>query len=150
MNTLDRISRTLPSLVGPFCCILCLPIEENMNHLFWRCEFARTVWDRFFQRFDYMLTPQRMYFDRRFLLHPPFSREGTFLVVCECVLRYGVLWGERIYKNFKKWKGTLMIFRPRENPDFPLGFYDYNYSLRNILLSWSPFFSRVLCGLGFF
>lgn len=37
VNTLDRLSRKMSSLVGPFCCILCRRAEEDLDHLLWNC-----------------------------------------------------------------------------------------------------------------
>lgn len=41
--TSDRILRKLPSLVRPFYCILCWRVEEDLDLLFWSCDYAQSV-----------------------------------------------------------------------------------------------------------
>lgn len=83
----------------------------NLNHLLWRCEFARSMWDHVFQEFDFMLALQRDIGSStgEFLLHPPL-REGSFLVSAGvCALLY-VLWGERSNKTFRGVEMNLVMF----------------------------------------
>lgn len=39
-NTMDRLKRKLPSLVGSFCCILCWMAEEDLDYILCYCEFV--------------------------------------------------------------------------------------------------------------
>ena len=43
VSTGDRLVRRRTTLVEPLCCILCRKAEEDMNHLFWDCQYTRTV-----------------------------------------------------------------------------------------------------------
>lgn len=40
--TSDKILRKLPSLVRPFYCILCWRVEEDLDLLFWNCDYAQS------------------------------------------------------------------------------------------------------------
>ena len=44
---MDQFARKMALLVGSFCCILYWKVEEDSNHTFWRCEFARFIWNLF-------------------------------------------------------------------------------------------------------
>ena len=48
-NTLDRIQRYFSLVLFPQWCILCRKHEEDLDHLFWDCQFARYFlsWESF-------------------------------------------------------------------------------------------------------
>ncbi|TYK06215.1 peroxin Pex14 isoform X3 [Cucumis melo var. makuwa] len=46
VNTIDRLVRRT-SLDGPFCCTLFQKAEEDLDHHFWDCQYARAVWSSF-------------------------------------------------------------------------------------------------------
>lgn len=60
LGTLDRLSRNFPSLIGPFCCILCWKANEDLDHVLWQFEMTSYVWDAFFRRLPFhMLNIER-------------------------------------------------------------------------------------------
>lgn len=32
-------------MIGPFCCIICRKVEEDLEHSIWSCEFAQVCLD---------------------------------------------------------------------------------------------------------
>ena len=54
----DRLVRKMASLVGSFCCIICRKAEEDLDHLFGGCQFARSVWISFLQEFNVQIVGQ--------------------------------------------------------------------------------------------
>ena len=68
-------------LVGPFCCMMCRKVEEDLDYLFWDCQFARVVWCSFLQEFDVSFAGLCSISAtiEKFLLQPPFKEKGSFL-----------------------------------------------------------------------
>lgn len=65
-------SRKLPLLVGPFYCILCWKVEEDLDQLLWGCEFARSVWNTSFRSLV-LHWPTRGMLAMRLGIPPPFA-----------------------------------------------------------------------------
>ncbi|KAG7026028.1 hypothetical protein SDJN02_12526, partial [Cucurbita argyrosperma subsp. argyrosperma] len=49
VNTLDKFSRKMFTLIEPCCCILCRRVEEDLDHILCTCSFAGTVCSLFFK-----------------------------------------------------------------------------------------------------
>lgn len=62
------------SLVWHFLCTLCWRGEEDLDHLFWSCDYAPSVWNYFFGVFDLQLSSHESFSDmfEVFLLHLSF------------------------------------------------------------------------------
>ncbi|XP_057775029.1 uncharacterized protein LOC130994010 [Salvia miltiorrhiza] len=50
LPTMDALQRC--GFIGPNICSLCLNAEENIDHLFWGCNFAKHLWDFLFSWFE--------------------------------------------------------------------------------------------------
>lgn len=59
MNTLGRLAKKMPSLMGPSCRILCQKAGKHLDHLLWDCQLATFVWSQFFQEFNLQFAGQR-------------------------------------------------------------------------------------------
>ncbi|KAK9086501.1 hypothetical protein Syun_028895 [Stephania yunnanensis] len=47
LNTYEKLQRRMPHLfISPHCCFMCMMESENVNHLFFQCNVACQVWDR--------------------------------------------------------------------------------------------------------
>ena len=129
--TVDRlVRRTL--LVGPFCCILCPKVEEDLYHHFWESQFVRAMWSSFLQEFGVSFSGLQSIIDKRGLFYglPGCARlfgafEAREMIECFVVGRGGIL-------RFWSWLDFTSLWASITN-NF------CNYSMGNILLSWSFF-----------
>ena len=81
VNTIHRLVRRRTSLIGLFCFLLCWMAEEDLDHLFWDCHFATSVWCSFLREFGVSFVGLRSVraTNEEFLLHPPLNEKGGFL-----------------------------------------------------------------------
>ncbi|TYK04295.1 serine/threonine-protein phosphatase 4 regulatory subunit 3-like isoform X2 [Cucumis melo var. makuwa] len=81
VNTVDRLVRKRTLFVGPFCCMLCQKAEEDLDHLFCDCQYARAVWSSFLQKSGVSFAGSRSVrvTIEEFLLHLSFKDERGFL-----------------------------------------------------------------------
>lgn len=135
VNLLDWLLRKY-LLVGPFCCIHCRKVEEDLDYLLWGCEFVRSIWNCFFQEFGFMLVSC---FDRG--VPPPsasLGRRVAFFGRCGCIL--WVLWRERnkrVYRGLEKDPSIAWSLVKCYVPLWALISKTIcNYSLGNILWVW--------------
>lgn len=81
MNSVDKVSRKMPLLVGIF---LLYPMSEGggkLASLYLDCPYARSIWILFLQEVDVSLACQRnvCMMIGEFLLHLPFREKERFL-----------------------------------------------------------------------
>lgn len=145
-QTLDRLLRKMPSIMGTFCCILRWKVEQNLDRVLGVlvCQLCEKL---LLQEFDFVLAHQRdsCMVIGEILLHPPFKEQRLFFVVCGCVHFVVGSQGEEEKRSVQSFRsGCQCGFVLGDVPCFSLGFifYEfYNYSLGKILLS---------CGVGVF
>lgn len=67
-------------LVGPFYCILCRKVEEELDHIFRRSKLASSVWDSFYHTLGVVVACHKDFcaMIEEFLLNP-LCGEGHFL-----------------------------------------------------------------------
>lgn len=120
VNLLDRLLRKY-LLVGPFCCIHCRKVEEDLDYLLWGCEFVRSIWNCFFQEFGFMLVSC---FDRG--VPPPsvsLGRRVAFFGRCGCVVFCGCYEEREIRECIEVWRGTLVLLGPWWSVMSPYGLW---------------------------
>ena len=97
VNNSDRFWGKCP--VSLSCCILGRKPKEDLDHIIWKSEFLRFVWNSVFQIFNFLLVRHKDNSDiiRKFLLHLPF---------CERVSSYGLLGLCYLIQHLEVWKGS--------------------------------------------
>ena len=108
-NTMDRFVRKIPSLVGPFCCIFCWKVEEDLDHILWRCDLASIIWESFLQMFGMMYARHKHVsaMIEEFLFNPPFG-ERPFFMACRSVSDFmGFVGGVEQKGVIGAWKGSF-------------------------------------------
>ena len=80
-----------------FCCLLCWIAEEDLDHLYRECHFARSVWCSFLLEFgvSFVILRSIRATIEEFLLHQPFNEKGGFSwCVGVCAIIWDI-WDER-------------------------------------------------------
>ena len=80
-------------LVSLFSCMPCQKVEEDLDHLFWNCQYARALWSSFLQELGVNIAGSRSVraMIEEFLLHLPFNDKGSFLWVARvCAISWDI------------------------------------------------------------
>ena len=103
VNPVDRLVRRRTSLVRPFCSMLCRKAEEDLDHLFWECQFARVVWSSFLQEFN-------VRFAGRVPSPSALQRQRVFYGLSGCVLLFGIFGAREMIRFFGIGRGGIVRF----------------------------------------
>lgn len=96
----------MPTFMGLLCCILCLEVEENLDHLLWNCSLRALCEIVYFMSLIFVSLPEGCSYNDRGVL-PSFQRETIeclevvfWWFVGMCTLLWD-LWGETNNRVFK-------------------------------------------------
>lgn len=160
VNTLNRLSRRILSLVGLFCCILRRKAEKTLITFFGvvilLILFGTFSSRRLACRLPIACCRGTRDIIKEFLLHPPFREKGQFLWLARICAIMCNLWGKMYNRVFEG------LERELEDVELLLGFtihfglririfFFCNNSIGTILLDWLSFFleGSLFCRFGF-